>query len=159
VRAGLVQRPEQWEWSTYPGYRDAGRAQARVADDELLTAWQGDQGGRDARSAYIAFRGAGLGQSAPTAVSRRLWRVGSGFRAIPGSTAKPRPFDPVRYPPVAEARQLTGIDPNRIFAAVRSYYGLDDAPLSRRHDPHVARGVAAWLCRRHTEASLRELAL
>ena len=45
-----------------------------------------------------------------------------------------------------------------IFAAVTSFYGLDDAALSRRHDPHVARAVAAWLCRRHTEASLRELA-
>jgi len=26
VRAGLVRRPEQWEWSSYPGYRDARRA-------------------------------------------------------------------------------------------------------------------------------------
>ena len=40
----------------------------------------------------------------------------------------------------------------------RSFYGLHDAALSRRHDPHVARAVAAWLCRRHTEASPRELA-
>ena len=62
------------------------------------------------------------------------------------------------HPPVAEARQLSGLDPKRIFAAVTSFYGLDDAALSRRHDPHVARAVAAWLCRRHTEASLRELA-
>ena len=61
-------------------------------------------------------------------------------------------------PPVAEARQLSGLDPRRIFAAVTSFYGLDDAALSRRHDPHLARAVAAWLCRRHTEASLRELA-
>ena len=43
--------------------------------------------------------------------------------------------------------------------AGRCSYGLDDAALSRRRDPHVARGVAAWLCRRHTEASLRELAV
>ena len=61
-------------------------------------------------------------------------------------------------PPVAEARQLAGLDPKRIFAAVADFYGLDDASLSRRHDPHLARAVAAWLCRRHTEASLRELA-
>jgi hypothetical protein len=62
-------------------------------------------------------------------------------------------------PPLPEARQLSGLDPKRIFAAVKSFYGLDDAALSRRHDPHVARAVAAWLCRRHTEASLRELAV
>ena len=35
---------------------------------------------------------------------------------------------------------------------------LEATALSRRHDPHLARAVAAWLCRRHTEASLRELA-
>ena len=46
----------------------------------------------------------------------------------------------------------------RLGAAVTSCYGLDERALSRRHDPHVARAVAAWLCRRHTEASLRELA-
>ena len=61
-------------------------------------------------------------------------------------------------PPIAEARQLCGIDPKRIFGAVKSFYGLDEAALSRRHDPHMARAVAAWLCRRHTEASLRDLA-
>ena len=61
-------------------------------------------------------------------------------------------------PPVAEARQLAGLDPKRIFAAVAAFYGLEDAALSRRHDPHLARAVAAWLCRRYTEASLRELA-
>jgi hypothetical protein len=61
-------------------------------------------------------------------------------------------------PPVAEARQLSGLDPKRMFAAVTSFDGLDDAALSRRHDPHVARAVAAWLWRRHTEASMRELA-
>jgi chromosomal replication initiation ATPase DnaA len=57
----------------------------------------------------------------------------------------------------AEARQLNGIDPKRIFAAVKSFYGLGDAAQLRRHDAHVARRVAAWLCRRHTGASLCEL--
>jgi REP element-mobilizing transposase RayT len=28
VRARLVRRPEQWEWSSYPGYRDPRRAPA-----------------------------------------------------------------------------------------------------------------------------------
>ena len=41
---------------------------------------------------------------------------------------------------------------------VVAYYGLDASALLRRHDLRVARAVAAWLCRRHSEAPLRELA-
>jgi len=46
----------------------------------------------------------------------------------------------------------------RSFAAVAEFYGLDGSSLSRRHDRNLARAVAAWLCRRFTEASLRQLA-
>jgi hypothetical protein len=54
---------------------------------------------------------------------------------------------------------LAALDPGLICAAVVDCYGLDASALLRRHDPHVARAVAAWLCRRHSEAPLRELAL
>jgi hypothetical protein len=60
--------------------------------------------------------------------------------------------------PIPEARQLAGLDPKRIIAAVGEFYGLEGSWLSRRGDPHLARPVAAWLCRRHTEATLRQLA-
>ena len=60
--------------------------------------------------------------------------------------------------PVAEARQLASLDPIRVLAAVADFYDVDPALLAKRHDPHMARAVAAWLCRRHTEATLSELA-
>jgi len=41
---------------------------------------------------------------------------------------------------------------------VAEYYGLGAGALTRRHDRHIARSMAAWLCRRHTEATLSELA-
>jgi putative transposase len=157
VRAGLVPRPEQWEWSSYPGYRDARRAAAWVAHDALLAAWHGDQPGRDARRAYIRFVEAGLADPPPPPFREAFggWVLGSErflarLRTLAGPTAS--------NSPIAEARQLAALDPKRIFAAVADFYGLDNASLSRRHDPHLARTVAAWLCRRHTEASLRELA-
>ncbi len=157
VRAGLVTRPEQWEWSSYPGYRNARRAQAWVAHDALLAAWQGDQRGQDARRAYVRFVERGLNDPPPSPFRDAFggWVLGSErflsrLRNLASSIQS--------QPPVAEARQLSGLDPKRIFAAVTSFYGLDDAALARRHDPHLARAVAAWLCRRHTEASLRELA-
>lgn len=64
-----------------------------------------------------------------------------------------------RHPPPLEARQLAELDPDSIYAALAEYYSLAPSSLlARRQDSHVARAVAAWLCRRHTEAPLRELA-
>jgi len=68
---------------------------------------------------------------------------------------------PVDVVPIRTGRKgglLSNLDPTRIFAAVAEFYGLDGSSLLRRHDPHLARAVAAWLRRRHTEASLRQLA-
>jgi hypothetical protein len=39
-----------------------------------------------------------------------------------------------------------------------NYYDVKPALLAKRHDPHRARAVAAWLRRRHKEATLSELA-
>jgi putative transposase len=133
------------------------RAQPWVAHDALLAAWQGDPGGRNARRAYIRFVERGLGDPPPPPFREAFggWVLGSErFLARLRTHAGPN----LSHSSVAEARQLAGLDPKRIFAAVADFYGLDAAALSRRHDPHLARAVAAWLCRRHTEASLRELA-
>ena len=157
VRAGLVQRPEQWEWSSYPGYRDARRAQAWV---RTTSCWPHGRAIRevemhDGRTSDSWSAGLDSPPPSPFRDAFGGWVLGSErflarMRSLAGSIQS--------NPPVAEARQLSGLDPKRIFAAVRSFYGLDEAALSRRHDPHLARAVAAWLCRRHTEASLRELA-
>jgi hypothetical protein len=55
--------------------------------------------------------------------------------------------------------QSTDLSDSSVAMAERCSYGLGDAALLRRHEPHVARGVAAWLCRRYIEASLREHAV
>lgn len=158
VRAGLVRRPEQWAWSSYAGYRDPRRAQPWVAHGAMLRAWQGERGGRDPRGAYVRFVEAGLASPPPPSPFREAiggWILGSErfvarLRGLAG---------PVRSnPPIPEARQLAGLDPKRIIAAVAEFYGLERSSLSRRGDPHLARPVAAWLCRRHTEASHRQLA-
>jgi chromosomal replication initiation ATPase DnaA len=61
-------------------------------------------------------------------------------------------------PPLREARQLACLEVAAVLAAVAEYYGLDAEALRRRHDRHIARSMAAWLCRRHTGATLSELA-
>jgi hypothetical protein len=83
------------------------------------------------------------------------WILGSkGFvvrlRKLAGAT--------VSKTPIPGARRLASRDPKRILAAVVDFYEVEPAWLAKRHDPHIARAVAAWLCRRHTEATLTELA-
>jgi putative transposase len=50
------------------------------------------------------------------------------------------------------------VDVESVFEAVTDYFDVDPAILSLRGDGHVARAVAAWLARRLTTATLRELA-
>ena len=87
VRAGLVARPEQWEWSSYPGYRDPRRRQPWVAHDALLAAWRGDHGGKDAAAAYVRFVEAGLTAPPCIAVPRGVWRLDPGLGTVPRRTA------------------------------------------------------------------------
>jgi REP element-mobilizing transposase RayT len=158
VRAGLVARPEQWEWSSYPGYAVARQRRSWVRYDQLLAAWQGDRGGNDAARAYRRYVEAGL-TDPPASPFRETfggWVLGSRdfverLRAMAGPVASD--------PPLGEARQLAGLAPGIVLAAVTEYYGLEAGALTRRHDRHIARSVAAWLCRRHTEATLSQLAV
>ena len=157
VRAGLVNRPEQWAWSSYPGYRDPRRAQNWVAHDQLLNAWQGERGGKNSRAAYVRFVEAGLKDPPPPPFHEAIggWILGS--ERFVARLRKLAGANPSKAS-VAEARRLASLDPKRVLAAVADFYDVDPALLARRHDPHMARTVAAWLCRRHTEATLSELA-
>jgi chromosomal replication initiation ATPase DnaA len=59
---------------------------------------------------------------------------------------------------VPRARTLESVDYEAVFEAVCDYYQVDRAILSERGDGHLARAAAAWLSRRLTTATLRELA-
>jgi hypothetical protein len=124
----------------------------------LLRAWQGDRGGSDPASAYVRLVEAGLAQ--PRASPFR-GRSAAEPWARRGSSAScgPAPGRCWPNPAASESRALAALDPDVICAAVVDHCGLDRSALLHRHDPHLARAVAAWLRRRHIEATLRELAL
>ena len=158
VRADLVRRPEQWEWSSYPGLRGARRVQAWVAHGRTAEGHLGRSG--EARRAIGIRRLCGIGAwtiplPPPFRDACGGWVLGSErflarLRCLAGSFQSDSP--------VAEARQLSGIEPKRILVPVRSFYGLDDAVLSRRHDSHGGGGVrrpgsAAGTARCHEASS------
>jgi putative transposase len=52
---------------------------------------------------------------------------------------------------------LAALDASDLCDAVVRYYRLEPDDLARRGESHLARAVAAWLCRRYTEEPLRAL--
>jgi REP element-mobilizing transposase RayT len=159
VRARFVAHPKLWAWSSYPGYADQRRRLDWVAYDSLLHASRGESGGGggDPAAAYRRYVEAGLANPPRSPFRDALggWILGSDrfidrLRQLVGTAPGDRS--------TAEVRQLLGRDPHAVIAAVADYYSVPLELFSRRHESHIARDVAAWLCRRHTEATLQELA-
>jgi putative transposase len=157
VRAGLVARPDQWPWSSYPGYIDPVRRHPWVAYEALLSAFRGEWGGANPTASYARFVEAGVA-APPRSPFRDAfdgWVLGSGdFVARLRTLAGPAQADP----PAPHAKRLAALDATAIFEAVADHYGVEPAALACRGESHIARAVAAWLCRRHTEEPLRALA-
>jgi putative transposase len=157
VRAGLVERPDAWRWSSCPGFFKASLRLPWVAHEALLSAWCGEHGGTDSARAYRRFVEAGLKSPPPSPFREAFggWVLGSErFVARLRELAGPVLSDP----PLPGVRQLAASDPEAIFEAVCDHLGLAREALARRGDPHIARAAAAWLCRQHCEIALHELA-
>jgi hypothetical protein len=83
------------------------------------------------------------------------WVLGSD-RFVARLRALAGPLGP--EPSTAEARHLAGQSVEAICAGVAAHYGLESSDWMRLRAGVEPRSVAAWLCRRYTEAPLRELA-
>ena len=160
VRARRVARPEEWEWSSYPGYRYGlqRRRQPWFAHDALLASGRGDRQGKDAASAYVRFVEAGLKERPASPFNEAIggWILGS-ERFVEQLRRWAGPVVANSRSPEAR-RSPQGSTPNRSSRLWPSSMGWSAASLPRRHDATQARAVAAWLCRRHTEVTLRVLA-
>ena len=81
VRARLVERPEQWEWSSYPGYRTRQRRQRRAWAHDALA------GGLAGRSTVARTRQRPTSASSRRSVTEHHIAVSRGVSAA-GSSAR-----------------------------------------------------------------------
>ena len=146
----LVMRPADWPWSTYAGYVDLSRRWNWVAYDTLLDAWQGAFGGENASQRYQAFVEQSLYENAdPFADAIDGWILGSQEFA-----------ENVRRQLQPKHRRggARPTDVPTLLALVCTYFGIPKRQLAWRRSSHPARPVFASLAKRHTDATLRELA-
>jgi REP element-mobilizing transposase RayT len=156
VRARLVEHPAAWRWSSYPGYAHRGRRLEWVASDELLASGAGAFGGSDPAGEYRNYVTAGLAAPPPSPwlEAHHGWVLGSvGFvRRLAKMVRSAPPRESRR-----ESRLIQGIELKRVCELVCREYRVKSSELSRRGSPHESRAALAYLARKHTMATHRDL--
>jgi len=147
VRAGLVDRPDQWPWSSFPSYRWARRAVDWITHERVLGEFARDASA--ARQAYAHFVTAGVVDPPPSPFAKAVGGLLLGSKAFVeriGKLLDDRPDDP----DVPQLEPLRSRPPlQRIVAVVCDHFGQSPSDWGsgrRRND--AARAVAAYLARR-----------
>jgi hypothetical protein len=148
VRAGLVARPEEWPWSSYPGYCRAGRSLPWVTYRSVLGEFGASKAA--ARRAYVRFVHAAMEGEIASPFGSALGGL------LLGSTPfverikmllQDRRADKA-LPQLEQLRPRVAIE--RIATVVAAHFAVDRnrwKPGVRSDD--AARAVAAYLARRH----------
>jgi putative transposase len=156
VRAGLVEHPAEWAWSSYPGYAHRGRRLEWVAYDDLVASGDGASGPGPAGS-YRRFVTAGLAKppESPWKEAYHGWILGSGaFIERVRAMVRGEPRKERRR----ESRLLLSLPLSRISEAVCAFYEIECAELSERGSGHPARAALAYLARSRTISTNAEIA-
>ena len=158
VRAGMVTRPQDYQWSSYPGYAQARRAVAWVCYDRVLAEFGRDPG--EARRAYGRFVRAGISNPPPSPFAKTIGGLLVGSAAFVTQMRRmlqDRPND-------AGLPQLRSLQPRpelqRIIEEVAAHFARDPADwrVGKRVDD-VSRALAAYLARRRFGYPGRQVAV
>jgi len=154
----LVIHPRDFEWSSYPGYADKRKRLSWVAYDVVLNAKPSGMGGTDPAVGYRRYVQQGIQSSPENPFDKAAhgWLLGDKpfVDRIRRKIKSRRIDDEIR-----RARTLQSIEIESVFEAVSKYYKVERKIFSMSGNGHIARAAAAWLCRRLTTATLRELSV
>lgn len=153
----LVDRPEQWKWSSYAGYMDASRRLPWIDYGGLLGAWDGAWGGSDAAEGYRHYVESELDSPRRSPFEEALdgWILGTEsfaerIRAL---------VSPANSQPTAQlARRVAPLREEELVQTLCATLRIDPSILSVRGSRHSARALFAYLGHSYTDATLRQLA-
>jgi hypothetical protein len=128
-----------------------------MAYEHVYNAWQGEHGGKNPAPAYRRFVEAGLTERPenPFLQARHGWLLGGAEFIERLRHVMKSPTFPDEVP---RSRRLSALDLDTVLGAVAEHYAVSTELFSNRGNAHIARAAAAWLARRHTSATLREMA-
>jgi REP element-mobilizing transposase RayT len=153
----LVERPEQWPWSSYAGYVDSSRRLPWIDYDTLLNAWQGTFGGASPVEAYRQYVEAGLSEpvASPFEQATDGWILGSASFA---ERMRELLLSEVRRPSAKTQRLKVSVTREQIVQTVCNVCDVDPVVLSTRGSRHPARALVAYLGRCATDTTFAQIA-
>jgi len=151
----LASDPEQWPHSSFPGYARKGKRLSWVAYDQLHLHWRAAHGGGDPDGAYRKYVRDGLNlPEDPFRRELRKWVFGSDD-FLRRMIALAEGSDRTRHQ--STSRRLKAVSVPEILKAVASHHDVTAEDYARFRSVAAGRDMAAWLCRKWTGATLREL--
>jgi hypothetical protein len=129
-----------------------------VSYEKVLSAYQGQAGGGNAARAYRRFVESGWQEPPENPFDRAEhgWILGSKqFVQRIRRLVETFPSDEQQIP---EARRLKRLETGEVLEAVADFYGVSPEVFRTKRAGERSRNVAAWLARRLTQSTLRELA-
>lgn len=150
----LVDRPQDWPYSSYPGYAKSGNRQLWVDNDRLLTGWRSEYGGSDPVRAYRKFVTGGLDGPNSNPLSDALddWVIGSKkflrkiVRLADEKGKSPR-----------LTRRSHAFSAKEIIEFVAVEHGVEPSSYFGFRSQSPGRDLAALLCRELTRTTLSSL--
>jgi hypothetical protein len=122
----------------------------------VYRAWQGEWGGKHPEAAYRRFVESGITDAPlnPLDAAVEGWLLGSQkfVDSIRQLIKSPKYQDEV-----PAARRISGVPLKTVLTRTAEHYGVEETSFARKHSKQLSRDVAAWLARRLTVATLRDL--
>lgn len=151
----LVADPESWPHSSFAGYARKSQRADWIRYDLLHASWKASVGGRNPDAAYRQYVREGMNlQEDPFNASLRSWVFGSEaflrrmVRLAEGGDA---------HRHRRTRRRIRSVGVAEIIEATATAHGVKSAAYAKFRSAAAGRDMAAWLCRRWSGATLREL--
>jgi REP element-mobilizing transposase RayT len=157
VRAGMCRRPEQWKWSSYPGYQRPALRLEWVDYRTVLEEFGKHEG--DARRAYREFMAAGLGRKLNNPVSKAAHGLVLGSDEFVRKVRRMLSGREVRAEVPTLGRLRRDVDLKALVERLARRLGAESSawqPGRKVND--LARAKCAYALRQATGARHRELA-
>ncbi len=154
-RAGLVKKPEQYEWSSYPGYIGKARRTKWIYQVWVLAPWDGGMKGVGRKYREYVEEGTGMAESLLSKVIGQIVLGGEGFVETVKGMVKQR----VLSREIVERKKLqAGISLEKVGQVITDAFRVKEEDiLGKGKRGNFPRKAALYFAKRFTEKGNREI--